>query len=76
MGGMFSGAKAFNQPVNFDTAKVTEVRVFVLNSSSPMNDEEVLIIFIQPYYNRCLTYSVVLRPSINQYLLILLRLKM
>ena len=50
MENMFAYAEAFNQPVSFDTTKVTSVRIYVCFESIPNDKDQLLINFLQPYY--------------------------
>ena len=42
---MFRGNLVFNQPLSFDTAEVTDVRVYLFGIQPPMRDQNLIFFF-------------------------------
>ena len=73
---LFGGASAFNQPIAFDTAEVTYVRLYDCLGSDFNNVKPDSDFLFSTQFIRCTTCSKTQRPSINHCLSILLRLQM
>ena len=76
MDSMFEGAAAFNQPLSFNTSKVTSVRVYICLECNFNNVKPDSDFLFSTQFIRWATCSKAQRPSINLFLSILLRLQM
>ena len=73
---MFGHAAAFNQTLAFDTAEVTNVRLYDCLGSDFNNVKPDSDFLFSTQFIRWATCSKAQRPSINLFLSILLRLQM